>query len=134
VAIIAVANAESILEQTITYVKERNAFGKTVATFQNTQFKLAELETQVCAARVFLDRSLELHVEQKVDSVMAAKAKLLTTDLQCKVIDECLQLHGGYGFMWEYPVARAFADSRVQRIYAGTNEVMKLIIGRDLLK
>lgn len=134
VSIIAIANAESILEQTIAYVKERNAFGKTIATFQNTQFKLAELETQVSVARVFLDRCLELHVEHKFDSVMAAKAKLMTTDLQCKVIDECLQLHGGYGFMWEYPVARAFADSRVQRIYAGTNEVMKLIIGRDLLK
>ena len=134
VSIIAIANAESILEQTVNYVKERNAFGKSIATFQNTQFKLAELETQVSVARVFLDRCLELHVEHKFDSVMAAKAKLMTTDLQCKVIDECLQLHGGYGFMWEYPVARAFADSRVQRIYAGTNEVMKLIIGRDLLK
>ena len=134
VAIIAIANAEAILEQTIAYVKERKAFGKTVATFQNTQFKLAEMETEVSVARVFLDRCLELHLEEKFDSVMAAKAKLMTTDLQCKVIDECLQLHGGYGYMWEYPVARAFADSRVQRIYAGTNEVMKLIIGRDLLK
>ena len=134
VSIIAIANAEAILEQTIAYVKERNAFGKPIATLQNTQFKLAELETQVSVARVFLDRCLELHIEHKFDSVMAAKAKLMTTDLQCKVIDECLQLHGGYGYMWEYPVARAFADSRVQRIYAGTNEVMKLIIGRDLLK
>jgi acyl-CoA dehydrogenase len=95
---------------------------------------LAELDSEVTAMRVFLDRCLELHLEHKFDSVMAAKAKLLTTDLQCKVIDECLQLHGGYGYMWEYPVARAFADSRVQRIYAGTNEIMKLIIGRDILK
>ena len=80
------------------------------------------------------DRCIELHVEGKLDAIAASKAKLLTTDLQCKVADECVQLHGGYGFMWEYPVARAWADSRVQRIYAGTNEIMKLIIGRDLLK
>lgn len=134
VAMIAIANAEATLEQTVDYVKERRAFGKSIATFQNTQFKLAELETELSIARVFLDRCLELHIEKKFDAVMAAKAKLMSTDLQCKVIDECLQLHGGYGYMWEYPVARAFADSRVQRIYAGTNEVMKLIIGRDLLQ
>ncbi len=134
VSILAVASAESILRQTIDYVNERKAFGKPVAAFQNTQFKLAELDTELTAVRVFLDRCLELHIEEKLDAVTAAKAKLLTTDLQCKVIDECLQLHGGYGFMWEYPVARAFADSRVQRIYAGTNEIMKLIIGRELLR
>ncbi len=134
VSILAVASAESILRQTVDYVNERKAFGKPVAAFQNTQFKLAELDTELTAVRVFLDRCLELHIEEKLDAVTAAKAKLLTTDLQCKVIDECLQLHGGYGFMWEYPVARAFADSRVQRIYAGTNEIMKLIIGRELLR
>ncbi len=134
VALTAVSNATATLEQTINYVKERKAFGKEIATFQNTQFKLAEMETELTACQVFLDRCLELHVEEKLDSVTAAKIKLLATDLQCKLIDECLQLHGGYGFMWEYPVARAFADSRVQRIYAGTNEIMKLIIGRDLLK
>ena len=134
VAMMAVSNAESILEHTVNYVKDRQAFGKPIATLQNTQFKLAEMFTQVQAARVYLDRCLELHLEHKFDSVMAAQAKMLTTDLQCKVIDECLQLHGGYGYMWEYPVARAFADSRVQRIYAGTNEIMKLIVGRELVK
>lgn len=134
VAILAVHSAQAILEQTVEYVTERKAFGKSIATFQNTQFKLAELDTELTSASVFLDRCLELHVEGGLDSVTAAKAKLLTTDLQGKVMDECLQLHGGYGYMWEYPVARAWADARVQRIYAGTNEVMKLIIGRELVK
>lgn len=133
VSITAIAAAESILEQTIEYTKERKAFGKPISALQNTQFKLAELSTELTAARVFLDRCLELHLEEKLDSVTASKAKLLCTDLQCKVMDECLQLHGGYGYMWEYPVARAWADSRVQKIYAGTNEIMKLIIGRSLV-
>jgi len=134
VAINAVANAKSVLEQTVDYVKERKAFGKSIATFQNTQFKLAEMDTDITVAEAYMDRCLELHINKQFDSVAAAKCKLMATDLQCKVIDECLQLHGGYGFMWEYPVARAFADSRVQRIYAGTNEIMKLIIGRELVK
>lgn len=134
VSILAVHSAKAILEQTIAYVTERKAFGKTIATFQNTQFKLAELDTELTSASVFLDRCLELHIDGGLDAVTAAKAKLLTTDLQGKVMDECLQLHGGYGYMWEYPVARAWADARVQRIYAGTNEVMKLIIGRELIK
>ena len=134
VALLAVHSAQAILEQTIAYVTERKAFGKSIATFQNTQFKLAELDTELTSATVFLDRCLELHINGGLDAVTAAKAKLLTTDLQGKVMDECLQLHGGYGYMWEYPVARAWADARVQRIYAGTNEVMKLIIGRELMK
>ena len=133
VAINALANARSILEQTIEFVKERRAFGKRIADFQNTQFKLAELDTELTAQQVFVDRCLELHVEGKLDTVTASKAKMLTTDFQCKLVDECLQLHGGFGYMWEYPVARAFADSRVQRIYAGTNEIMKLIVARELL-
>ena len=122
-----------MLEQTVKYVKGRNAFGKPVAAFQNTQFKLAGMDAEVTAARVFLDRCLELHCEGQLDIPTAAKSKLLTTELQCKVADECVQLHGGFGYMWEYPIARAWADSRVQRIYAGTNEIMKLIIGRALL-
>jgi len=134
VAVAAVACSESLLEQTVAYVKQRNAFGKSVASFQNTQFKLAELAAEITQQRVFLDRCTELHIEGKLDAITASKAKLLCTDLQCKVADECVQLHGGYGYMWEYPVARAWADARVQRIYAGTNEIMKLIIGRDLLK
>lgn len=134
VAITGIAAAESILQQTIDYTKERKAFGKPISALQNTQFKLAELDTELTAARVFLNRCLELHIEGKLDTVTASKAKLLCTDLQCKVMDECLQLHGGYGYMWEYPVARAWADARVQKIYAGTNEIMKLIIGRSLVK
>lgn len=132
VAITGIAAAESILQQTIEYTKERKAFGKPIAALQNTQFKLAEMDTELTAARVFVDRCLELHIEGKLDTVTASKAKLLCSDLQCRVMDECVQLHGGYGYMWEYPVARAWADSRVQRIYAGTNEIMKLIIGRSL--
>jgi alkylation response protein AidB-like acyl-CoA dehydrogenase len=134
VSLTAIACAESILEQTVKYVKDRKAFGTTIASFQNTQFKLAEMSSTVTMARVFIDKCLELHLEKELDDVTAAKLKLLATDIQCDVVDECLQLHGGYGYMWEYPVARAFADARVQKIYAGTNEIMKLIIGRDIVK
>jgi acyl-CoA dehydrogenase len=134
IAVGAVANAKAILGATIDYTKERKAFGTTVASFQNTQFKLAELSAEVDCAEVYIDRCTELLLEDKLDTVTASKAKLLTTDLQCKVADECLQLHGGWGYMWEYPVCRAFADSRIQRIYGGTNEIMKLIISRDLMK
>ena len=132
IAIGAVAACEAVLKTTVEYVQERKAFGKPILAFQNTQFKLAELDAEVTQARVFVDRCLELHLDRQLDAVTAAKAKLLTTDLQGRVCDECVQLHGGYGFMWEYPVARAYADARVQRIYGGTNEVMKLIIGRAL--
>ncbi|ANM29784.1 acyl-CoA dehydrogenase [Acidobacteria bacterium Mor1] len=134
VALGAVAGAEAVLEQTVAYVQERKAFGKTIAAFQNTQFKLAEMDTDISLARTFLDRCLELLVAGKLDAATAAKAKLSATEVYHRVCDECVQLFGGYGYMWEYPVARAWADSRVQRIYAGSNEVMKLIIGRDLLK
>lgn len=134
IGVTAVANAQAILEATIAYTKDRKAFGTTVASFQNTQFKLAELAAEVTSAEVFCDRCTELLLEDKLDTVTASKLKLLTTDLQCKVADECLQLHGGWGYMWEYPVCRAFADSRVQRIYGGSNEIMKLIISRELMK
>ncbi|RMA80980.1 acyl-CoA dehydrogenase family protein [Umboniibacter marinipuniceus] len=133
VAVAAVAVSEWILEETVNYVKERHAFGRPIAALQNTQFKLAELSAEATQARIFVDYCLEQHLAGELDQVLAAKLKLLTTDLQCKLVDECLQLHGGYGYMWEYPVARAFADSRVQKIYAGTNEIMKLIIGRTLI-
>lgn len=133
IAVGAVANARALLEATVDYTKERKAFGTTVASFQNTQFKLAELVAEVDCAEVYTDRCTELLLEDKLDTVTASKAKLLTTDLQCKVADECLQLFGGWGYMWEYPVCRAFADSRIQRIYGGTNEIMKLIISRDLM-
>lgn len=132
VAVNAVAHAEAVIEQTLVYTQERKAFGRSLSQFQNTQFKLAELDSEVTMMRVFIDQCLAWHIEGELDAVMAAKAKYLATDLQCKVADECVQLHGGYGYMWEYPVARAWADARVQRIYAGTNEIMKLIIGRAL--
>ncbi len=133
IALAGMAAAESSLQQTITYVKERTAFGKPIAAFQNTQFKLAEMDTEITSARVFVDRCLELHLTGDLDVATAAKAKLLVSELQCRVIDECVQLHGGYGYIWDYPVARAYADARVQRIYGGTSEIMKLIISRALL-
>ncbi|MDX1571927.1 MAG: acyl-CoA dehydrogenase family protein, partial [Xanthomonadales bacterium] len=129
----AVASAEAALEWTKDYVRERTAFGRPIAGFQNTQFVMAELATEVQVTRAFIDRCAELHLEGKLDTVTASMAKLKCTDLQCKVLDECVQLHGGYGYMWEYPIARAFVDARVQRIYAGTNEIMKLIIARSIL-
>jgi len=128
----AIASAEAALKWTLDYTRERKAFGRAVADFQNTRFKLAEMATEIQVGRVFVDRCLELHLNKKLDVPTAAMLKYWGTDLQCKVIDECVQLHGGYGYMWEYPIARAWADSRVQRIYAGTNEIMKEIIGRAL--
>ncbi|MAG98272.1 MAG: acyl-CoA dehydrogenase family protein [Alphaproteobacteria bacterium] len=132
VGIAAVAACEAALKWTIEYTKERQAFGKPIAEFQNSRFKLAEMKTETRIARVFLDDCLTKHTNGGLDVETAAMAKWWTTDLQCKVIDQCLQLFGGYGYMWEYPIARAYADARVQRIYAGTNEIMKELIGRGL--
>ncbi len=132
IAIGAVANAQSIIDSTVAYVRDRKVFGTTVSTYQNTRFKLAEMQTEVQIAQVFVDRCLELLADKKLDTATASMAKYWCSDLQCKVIDECLQLHGGYGYMWEYPVARAYADSRVQRIYGGTNEIMKELITRSM--
>jgi acyl-CoA dehydrogenase len=132
IAIGAVAKAEAAVEWTKAYVTERKAFGKPVASFQNTRFKLAEMATEVQIARVFVDRCMELLLAEKLDTATASMAKYWVSDLECRVIDECLQLHGGYGFMWEFPIARAYADARVQRIYGGTNEIMKEVISRSL--
>ena len=132
IAIGAVAKSEAAIEWTKTYVSERKAFGKPVASFQNTRFKLAELTTEVQIARVFVDRCIELLLQKKLTPEAAAMAKYWVTDLECKVMDECLQLHGGYGYMWEFPIARAYVDARVQRIYGGTNEIMKEGISRSL--
>ena len=132
VGLVALAACEGAFEWTLDYVKERKAFGKPVIGFQNTRFKLAELKADITAGRTFVDRCLEMHLEGKLDVPTAAMLKQWTTDLQCRVMDECLQLFGGYGYMTEYPIARAWADSRVQRIYAGTNEIMKEIVGRSL--
>ena len=132
IAITAVASAQAAIDWTQAYVKERKAFGQPVAHFQNTRFKLAEMQTEVQIAQVFLDKCTELLLVEKLDTATASMAKYWTTDLQCKVMDECVQLHGGYGYMWEYPIARAYADARVQRIYGGTNEIMKEVISRSM--
>lgn len=132
-AIRGAVTVEAMLNWTIEYTQNRKAFGQTVADFQNTKFKLAEIRTQAVVARTFVDRCLALHLAGELDSVDAAMAKMHVTDLQCKVADECLQLHGGYGYMWEYPIARAWADGRLTRIAGGTAEIMKEIISRDLL-
>ncbi|MEQ8297748.1 MAG: acyl-CoA dehydrogenase family protein [Nitratireductor sp.] len=128
----AIAMAERALALTIDYVKERGAFGRKVIDFQNTQFKLAELKTEVTIGRVFYNDCVARHVDGGLDPVTASMAKYWLSDLQGKVVDECLQLHGGYGYMNEYPIARMYRDARVQRIYGGTNEIMKLLIGRSL--
>lgn len=128
----AISMAERALGATIDYVKERKAFGKTVLDFQNTQFKLAELKTEITIGRVFYNDCVARHLDGGLDPVTASMAKYWLSDLQCKVVDECLQLHGGYGYMNEYPIARMYRDARVQRIYGGTNEIMKLLIGRSL--
>jgi acyl-CoA dehydrogenase len=132
IAIGAVAKAEVAIEWTRAYVTERKAFGKPVSSFQNTRFKLAELATEVQVARVFVDKCIQLLMEKQLDTATASMAKYWVTDLECKVMDECVQLHGGYGYMWEFPIARAYVDARVQRIYGGTNEIMKEVISRSM--
>jgi len=131
-AVTAVAAAEGVLVRTLDYVRDRMAFGRSIGSFQNSQFLLAELHTEVDIARVFVDHCIELHVRKELTAVRAAQAKYWCSELQMRVADRCLQLHGGYGYMREYPVSRAFADARIQSIYGGTTEIMKQVIGRDL--
>jgi acyl-CoA dehydrogenase len=123
---------ERALAVTIDYVKERKVFGKSVLDFQNTQFKLAEMKSEATMMKVFIDHCVGEHLAGRLTSTTASMVKYLSTDLQCRLIDECLQLFGGYGYMNEYPIARMFRDSRVQRIYGGTNEIMKVLIARSL--
>jgi acyl-CoA dehydrogenase len=132
VAVHAMAMMERALGLTIAYVKERQAFGKKIIEFQNTQFVLAECKTEATIAKVFLDHCIGQHLEQKLDTVTASMAKYRLTDLVGTIVDRCLQLFGGYGFMDEYPISRLYRDARVMRIYAGTNEIMKLLIARGL--
>jgi len=132
IAISGVALAQAAIEWTMDYVKERTTFGRTVASFQTTRFKLAELQTQAQVAQVFVDRCIELMLKNELDAATASMAKYWVSDLQCQIVDDCVQMHGGYGYMWEYPIARAWADSRVQRIYGGTNEIMKEVIARSI--
>jgi acyl-CoA dehydrogenase len=128
----AVAAAEQAVAITTKYAKERTAFGKPLLDFQNTRFKLAECKTEAHIGRVFLDHCITRFIAGELDAVTAAMAKYWLTDCQCRIVDECVQLHGGYGYMTEYPIARMWIDSRVQRIYAGTNEIMKEVIGWSL--
>jgi len=132
IAVAAVASAQAALDWTLEYVKERTAFGKPIGSFQNSRFKLAEMKTEIDIATVYVDRCVMALNEGKLSVEDGASVKYWTTDLANKVIDECVQLHGGYGYMLEYPIARAWADNRVTRIYGGTNEIMKEIVGRSL--
>jgi alkylation response protein AidB-like acyl-CoA dehydrogenase len=132
IAASAVAAAEAALEWTLAYVRERKAFGQTIGSFQASRFTLAELRSEVDIARVYIDRCAQALNEADLTPEDAAAAKWWCTELQGRVVDRCLQLFGGYGYMLEYPIARAFADARVTRIYGGANEIMKEIIGRSL--
>jgi acyl-CoA dehydrogenase len=132
IGVMAVAMMEGAYQETLNYVRERKAFGKPVSEFQNTRFKLAEVATNVKVARTFIDRCVEDMVAGRLDTVTASMAKAWASDLQGKVIDECLQLFGGYGYMNEYVIGRMYVDARVQRIYGGTNEIMKEVIARAM--
>ena len=132
IAISAHASAQAAIDHTVAYVQERKAFGAPIGAFQNTRYKLAECQTEVEIGRVFVDKCLELMMAGKLDSATASMAKLWLTEMQGRVLDTCVQLHGGYGYMWEYPVAQAYADARVQRIYGGTSEIMKELISRQM--
>jgi alkylation response protein AidB-like acyl-CoA dehydrogenase len=132
IAAVAVAACEAVLELTLDYAKTRQAFGRPIGSFQHNRFLLAELVTETTVARTYLDECVRAHLQGKLTVQDAAMAKWWTTDLQNKVADACLQLHGGYGYMTEYPVAKAWLDGRVQSIYGGTNEIMKEIVGRGL--
>ncbi len=132
VAVLAVAACETALEITLEYCKERTAFGQPIGSFQNSRFKLAEMKTETEIARVYVDRCIEELNAGELSPEDAAMAKWWTSELQKRVVDQCVQLHGGYGYMLEYPIARMYLDARVQSIYAGTNEIMKEIIGRSM--
>jgi alkylation response protein AidB-like acyl-CoA dehydrogenase len=133
IAVGSIAGAARALDLTIAYTKQRTAFGKPVSDFQNTRFELAEMATEIDVTQVFVDRCIAEHIEGRLSATDAAKAKWWASDVLKRVVDRCVQLHGGYGYMLEYPIAKAFIDSRVQSIYGGTNEIMKEIIGRSLL-
>jgi len=131
-AIRSAAVIETVIDYTVEYTAQREAFGKTIADFQNTQFKLAELKTEAVIGRVFTDRCIEQFMDGKLTPIDAAMAKMWMSNLHCKVVDECLQLFGGWGYMWEYPIARAYADARIVKIAGGSIEIMKHLIGRDI--
>ncbi len=132
-AVAAVAHAEGALERTIEYVTQRKAFGQSIASFQNTRFELAKIKTDIEVTRAFYEKCRRLYAEGKLDVPTAAMIKLATSEMECRVVDACLQLFGGYGYMTEYPISRYWTDARVQRIYGGTNEIMKEVIARALV-
>jgi acyl-CoA dehydrogenase len=132
IAIAGIASSEAALQSTIDYVRQRKVFGQTVFDFQTTKHKLAEMKTEIQIGRTFVDRCIQQMMDDELDPITSAMAKYWVSDLQCKVMDQCVQLHGGYGYMMEYPITRAYADARVQRIYGGTNEIMKELIARTL--
>ncbi|MEM1428517.1 MAG: acyl-CoA dehydrogenase family protein [Pseudomonadota bacterium] len=134
IGVYAVARIERALKETLAYVQERKAFGHPISEFQNTQFVLAECKTEATVAKVFLDHCISEHLKGRLTTETASMAKYWLTDLQARIIDRCLQLFGGYGVMAEYPIERMYRDNRIERIYAGTNEIMKLLIARDLFR
>jgi long-chain-acyl-CoA dehydrogenase len=132
VAVNCIAAGKAALETTLEYTRNRKVFGNTVASFQNSRFKLAEIKAQIDIGQVYVDRCVELHLEHNLPGEVAAAAKYWCSDLLCKIVDECVQLHGGYGYMLEYRIARAYIDARASKIYVGTNEIMKEVIARSL--
>jgi acyl-CoA dehydrogenase len=132
VGVTAVATMESAVAETTAYVKERSAFGKPLFELQNTRFKLVECAAETRVARTFLDDCISRYIAGELDDTTIAMAKFWLTERQCRVVDECVQLHGGYGYMMEYPIARMWVDGRVQRIYAGSNEILKEMISWSL--
>ena len=132
IAVGALAAMEGAYLNTLDYVRERTAFGQPIADFQNTRFKLAEIATTLKVGRAFVDDCLEAMLAGKLDTATASMAKLWASEQQCRVVDECLQLFGGYGYMNEYLIGRMYTDARIQRIYGGTNEIMKEVIARSL--
>ncbi len=132
IGVTAVAAIEAAVAETVAYTKSRNAFGQTIFDFQNTRFVLAECQTVAHVARVFVDSCIERHLRGELDTTTAAMAKWWLTEQQCQVVDRCVQLFGGYGYMREYPIARMYEDARVQKIYGGSNEIMKDLIARSL--
>jgi alkylation response protein AidB-like acyl-CoA dehydrogenase len=132
IAISALAEARTAFEHTLRYVQDRKAFGAPIGSLQNTRFVLAEIATEIDVAQAFVDRCVDVLSAGQLSAEDAAKAKWWCTELQGRVIDRCLQLHGGYGYMLEYPIARAYIDARVTRIYGGASEIMKQVIGKSL--
>lgn len=132
IAVLAVATSQRAFDLAVEYTRRRKAFGQRILDFQNTRFKLAEIQSDLLAAWCLLDRCIESHANGKLTVPQAAAAKLWTSELQCRVVDTCLQMFGGYGYMLEYPIARMYADARIQRIYGGTSEIMKEVVARAI--